>query len=37
MNWSSVKGAVCHVIGMRSSCVGTKVLNALVHPEDNLR
>ena len=30
MNWRRVKGAVCHVIGMRSSCGGTNVLNALV-------
>ena len=30
MNWRRVKGAVCHVIGMRSSCGGTNVRNALV-------
>ena len=30
MNWRRVKGAVCHDIGMRSSCGGTNVRNALV-------
>jgi hypothetical protein len=36
MHWSKVKGAVSHVIGIRSWCGGTNVLNALVGPQTSL-